>query len=43
MDMLTGEQIAEAELDDWRKLAQGRHARCVVAAFGPVWATASKS
>lgn len=27
MDMLRGEQIAEANLTDWRKLAQGLHAR----------------
>lgn len=30
MDMLTGTQIAEAALTDWRKLAQGLHARYVV-------------
>ena len=30
MDMLRGEQIAEADLTDWRKLAQGLHARYVV-------------
>ena len=34
MDMLKGEQIAEADLTDWRKLAQGLHARYVVADFG---------
>jgi 4a-hydroxytetrahydrobiopterin dehydratase len=34
MDMLTGEQIAEANLPDWRKLAQGLHARYVVDDFG---------
>ena len=34
MDMLTGEQIAEANLTDWRKLAQGLHARYVVDDFG---------
>ena len=34
MDMLTGEQIAEAELTDWRKLAQGIHARFLVDDFG---------
>jgi hypothetical protein len=29
MDMLKGDQIAEANLTDWRKLAQGLHAgRC---------------
>ena len=33
MDMLTGEQIAEANLTDWRKLAQGLHARYVVDDF----------
>jgi 4a-hydroxytetrahydrobiopterin dehydratase len=31
--MLTGDQIAEAELTDWRKLGQGLHARYVVADF----------
>ena len=34
MDMLRGEQIAEANLTDWRKLAQGLHARYVVDDFG---------
>jgi 4a-hydroxytetrahydrobiopterin dehydratase len=34
MDMLKGEQIAEADLTDWRKLAQGLHARYVVGDFG---------
>jgi 4a-hydroxytetrahydrobiopterin dehydratase len=34
MDMLMGAQIAEAKLTDWRKLAQGLHARYVVADFG---------
>jgi 4a-hydroxytetrahydrobiopterin dehydratase len=34
MDMLSGEQIAEADLADWRKLAQGLHARYVVDDFG---------
>ena len=34
MDMLTGEQIAEANLTDWRKLAQGLHARYLVDDFG---------
>ena len=34
MDMLKGEQIAEANLTDWRKLAQGLHARYLVADFG---------
>ncbi|MFC6287127.1 4a-hydroxytetrahydrobiopterin dehydratase [Nocardioides sp. GCM10027113] len=34
MDMLTGEQIAEAGLADWRKLAQGLHARYEVDDFG---------
>jgi 4a-hydroxytetrahydrobiopterin dehydratase len=34
MDMLEGEQIAAAELTDWRKLAQGLHARYLVEDFG---------
>ncbi len=34
MDMLMGDKIAEADLTDWRKLAQGLHARYVVADFG---------
>lgn len=34
MDMLRGEQIAEADLTDWRKLAQGLHARYVIGGFG---------
>lgn len=34
MDMLTGRQIADANLIDWRKLAQGLHARYVVDDFG---------
>lgn len=34
MDMVRGEQIAEAGLGDWRKLAQGLHARYVVDDFG---------
>ena len=34
MDMLKSEQIAEANLTDWRKLAQGLHARYVVDDFG---------
>lgn len=34
MDMLKGERIAEAKLTDWRKLAQGLHARYVVDDFG---------
>jgi 4a-hydroxytetrahydrobiopterin dehydratase len=33
MDMLKGEQIAEADLTDWRKLAQGLHARYQVDDF----------
>lgn len=33
MDMMTGAQIAEAELTDWRKLAQGLHARYEVPDF----------
>lgn len=34
MDMLTGEMIAEAKLADWRKLAQGLHARYLIDNFG---------
>jgi len=34
MDMLTGEEIADAKLTDWRKLAQGLHARYLVDSFG---------
>jgi len=34
MDMLKGEKIAEAKLTDWRKLAQGLHARYLVGDFG---------
>ena len=34
MNMLTGEKIAAANLKDWRKLAQGLHARFVVDHFG---------
>ncbi|WP_144122650.1 VOC family protein [Catellatospora sichuanensis] len=34
MDMLKGEKIAEANLADWRKLAQGLHARYLVGDFG---------
>ncbi len=34
MDMLTGEEIAGARLTDWRKLAQGLHARYLVDDFG---------
>ena len=34
MDMLRGERIAAAHLTDWRKLAQGLHARYRVDAFG---------
>ncbi|MFC7486955.1 4a-hydroxytetrahydrobiopterin dehydratase [Knoellia sp. CPCC 206453] len=33
MDMLRGEQIAEAKLTDWRKLAQGLHARYLIDDF----------
>ena len=33
MTMLRGAQIAEADLDDWRKLAQGLHARYLVDGF----------
>ena len=34
MDMLSGDEIAEAGLTDWRKLAQGLHARYRVDDFG---------
>jgi 4a-hydroxytetrahydrobiopterin dehydratase len=34
MDMLRSAQIAEAGLTDWRKLAQGLHARYLVGGFG---------
>jgi 4a-hydroxytetrahydrobiopterin dehydratase len=34
MDMLKREEIAEARLNDWRKLAQGLHARYLVDDFG---------
>ncbi len=34
MDMLKGDEISEAQLTDWRKLAQGLHARYLVADFG---------
>ncbi|WP_129337316.1 4a-hydroxytetrahydrobiopterin dehydratase [Cellulomonas endophytica] len=34
MDMLTGREIADAALADWRKLAQGLHARYRVDGFG---------
>jgi 4a-hydroxytetrahydrobiopterin dehydratase len=34
MDMVKGEKIAEANLTDWRKLAQGLHARYLVGDFG---------
>ncbi|NNU26969.1 4a-hydroxytetrahydrobiopterin dehydratase [Isoptericola sediminis] len=34
MDMLTGDEIARAGLTDWRKLAQGLHARYLTADFG---------
>ena len=34
MDMLKGEEIAKARLTDWRKLAQGLHARYLVDDFG---------
>lgn len=34
MDMLTGTQIAAADLTDWRKLAQGLHARYLTEDFG---------
>jgi 4a-hydroxytetrahydrobiopterin dehydratase len=34
MDMLKGDEIVEARLTDWRKLAQGLHARYLVDDFG---------
>ncbi len=34
MDMLTRQQIADANLTDWRKLGQGLHARYLVGDFG---------
>ena len=34
MDMLRGEQIAGANLTEWRKRAQGLHARYLVDGFG---------
>lgn len=34
MDMLSGEEIAAADLADWRKLAQGLHARYRIDDFG---------
>ncbi|WP_251152204.1 VOC family protein [Cellulosimicrobium sp. Marseille-Q4280] len=34
MDMLSGAQIAAADLTDWRKLAQGLHTRYLVDDFG---------
>ena len=34
MDMLMGDKIVEANLADWRKLAQGLHARYLVDDFG---------
>ncbi|MGN6610208.1 MAG: VOC family protein [Angustibacter sp.] len=34
MDMITGDQLAEAGLAEWRKLAQGLHARYLVSDFG---------
>ncbi|GAA1057304.1 hypothetical protein GCM10017608_34390 [Agromyces luteolus] len=34
MDMLRGKEIAAADLTDWRKLAQGLHARYLVDDFG---------
>ncbi len=34
MDMLGGREIADAKLTDWRKLAQGWHARFLVDDFG---------
>ena len=34
MDMLMGDEIADADLADWRKLAQGLHARYLIGDFG---------
>jgi 4a-hydroxytetrahydrobiopterin dehydratase len=34
MDMMWGDKIAESNLSDWRKLAQGLHARYIVDDFG---------
>jgi 4a-hydroxytetrahydrobiopterin dehydratase len=34
MEMLSGDQIIEADLADWRKLGQGLHARFLVSDFG---------
>jgi len=34
MDMLKDDQIADAQLTDWRKLAQGLHARYLIDDFG---------
>ena len=34
MDMLMGDKIADADLADWRKLAQGLHARYLIGDFG---------
>jgi 4a-hydroxytetrahydrobiopterin dehydratase len=34
MDMLKGDEIVEAQLTEWRKLAQGLHARYLVDGFG---------
>lgn len=34
MDMMTGAQIADAGLSQWRKLAQGLHARYLISDFG---------
>ena len=34
MDMLMGDQIAAGDLTDWRKLAQGLHARYLIDDFG---------
>ncbi|WP_457207589.1 4a-hydroxytetrahydrobiopterin dehydratase, partial [Nocardioides sp. P5_C9_2] len=34
MEMMRGTQIAEANLTDWRKLAQGLHARYLIDDFG---------
>ena len=42
MDMLKGDEIADAKLTDWRKLAQGLHARYPVDGFGTgAWLSAA--
>jgi 4a-hydroxytetrahydrobiopterin dehydratase len=34
MDMLMGDEIADADLADWRKLARRLHARYLIGDFG---------